>query len=142
METREQAEKLLKKVKKFILCAIDNDGYPTAKAVLPSKGKKSLDKIYFVTNTNSKYVKNIMENDKTSVYFFNPILFSGCLVKGKMTVCDDVSIKEKLWKSSYKSAYPNPKQTFRDPDFCVLEFSATKGRYYRMFKTTDFEIHK
>lgn len=140
MEIREQAEKLLKRVKKFILCAIDSDGYPTAKAVLPSKGRESLGRIFFVTNTHSNYVKDIIRNNKAGVYFFSPILFRGRLLKGEMTVCDDMSIKAKLWKNSYKGAYPNPEQTYNDPDFCVLEFRAIRERYYSLFKTTDFDI--
>lgn len=140
MEIREQAEKLLRGVKKFILCAVDSDGYPTAKAVLPSKSRESLNKIFFVTNTHSDYVKNIIRDNKASVYFFNPILFKGCLLKGEMMVCNDLSTKAKLWKNSYKSAYPNPEQTYNDPDFCVLEFRAIHGRYYSMFKTADFDI--
>ncbi|BAL01661.1 hypothetical protein OBV_44620 [Oscillibacter valericigenes Sjm18-20] len=140
MEIREQAERLLRGVKKFILCAVDSDGYPTAKAVLPSKRRESLDKMFFVTNTHSDYVKNIIRDKKASVYFFNPILFKGCLLKGEMMVCNDLSIKAKLWKNSYKSAYPNSEQTYNDPDFCVLEFRAIHGRYYSMFKTADFDI--
>lgn len=140
MEIREQAERLLKRVKKFILCAIDSDGYPTAKAVLPSKSRDSLGRIFFVTNTHSNYVKNIIINNKASVYFFSPILFKGCLLKGEMKVCNDLSIKAKLWKNSYKGAYPNSEQTYNDPDFCVLEFRTIHGRYYSMFKTTDFDI--
>lgn len=140
MEIRGQAELLLKKTRKFILCAIDSDGYPIAKAVLPSKSRDNLEKIFFVTNTHSNYVKNIIRNNKASVYFFSPIFFKGCLLKGEMTVCNDLSIKTRLWKNSYKGAYPNPGQTYNDPDFCVLEFRAVYGRYYSMFKTTNFDI--
>lgn len=140
MKERYLAEKMLKRSNKFILCAIDSDGYPTAKAVLSSKNKEGLNKIFFVTNTHSNYVNNIIRNGKASVYFFHSIFFKGCLLKGEMTVCNDLSIKAKLWKKSYKSAYPNPEQTYNDPDFCVLEFRARQGRYYSMFKTTDFDI--
>lgn len=140
MEIREQAQKLLKKVRKFILCAVDEDGFPTAKAVLPSKMRDSLEKIYFVTNTNSNYVRDITRNNKASVYFFNPIFYKGCLLKGEMSVCNDTDIKSKLWKDSYKYAYPEPDKKFNDPDFCVLEFRASKGRYYSMLKKTDFDI--
>ena len=140
MEIRNQAQKLFKKVRKFILCSIDQEGFPKAKAVLPPKIRDNLDKIYFVTNTNSNYVRDITRNNKASVYFFNPILYKGCLLKGEMSVCNDIDIKAKLWKNSYKCAYPEPEKTFNDPDFCVLEFRATKGRYYSMLKTTDFDI--
>ena len=140
MEIKEQAEKLQKRVKKYILCAIDSEGYPTAKAVLPSKDREHLGDLFFVTNTNSNYVRDILKNSKASVYFFNPILFKGCLLKGEMTICNDRAVKAKLWKSSYKSAYPNPEQTYDDPDFCVLKFRAIHGRFYSMFKTFDFDL--
>ena len=132
---------LYKKVHKFILCGIDDDGYPTAKAVLPSDNRDSITEMYFATNTSSKYVDQIKKNDKSSVYFFDPIFFKGCLLKGRMEICEDMIIKEKLWKNGYQSAYPQGKELrFRDPDFCVLKFIPRSGRYYFMFKTQNFTV--
>lgn len=140
MNTKEKAEALLKKAKKFILCGIDAQGYPTAKAVLPSKERDSLAGMYFVTNTGSNYVGQIKANDKASVYFFSSVFYKGCLLKGKMETCDDETVKARLWKNSYKGAYPEPDKKYLDPDFCVLKFTPESGRYYSFFKTSEFEI--
>ena len=31
-------------------------------------------------------------------------------------------------------------QGVTDPDYCVLKFTAVKGRYYSNFKSEDFEV--
>ncbi len=36
--------------------------------------------------------------------------------------------------------YPVTKKGVTDPDYCVLKFTAIKGRYYSNFKSEDFEI--
>ena len=38
----------------------------------------------------------------------------------------------------YKNAYPQ--KFFTDPDFCVLRFTPTFGRFYADFAIADFEI--
>ena len=140
-EILQKASILYKRVRKFILCGIDDDGYPTAKAVLPSNNRDSISEMYFVTNTASNYVRQIEKNSKASVYFFNPVLFKGCLLKGTMEVCNDMATKEKLWKNSYAPAYPQGKELkYQDPDFCVLKFTPKCGRYYFMFKKYDFVV--
>lgn len=139
-ELYKKINSLFKRVRNFILCGIDESGYPTAKAVLPCKKRKDIKNIYFVTNTNSNFVRQISENSKSSVYFFSPLMFQGCLLKGSMKIVEDISIKKDLWKNSYKCAYPNPELTYNDPDFCVLKFTPIKGRYYYNFKKYDFVI--
>lgn len=29
-----------------------------------------------------------------------------------------------------------------DPDYCVLKFTATKGKYYSNFRSEDFEVNE
>ena len=115
MIVKEKAEQLLRKTKRFILCAVDSNGYPTAKAVLPSKIRKSFNEIYFVTNTHSNYVNSIKNNCKSSIYYYNSLLFKGCLLTGEMSVINDENIKAKLWKSNYKSAYPESNKKTQRP---------------------------
>ena len=137
----ENVNKLYRSVKKFILCGVDEDGFPTAKAVLPSKGRDTINEMFFVTNTASKYVEQIKSGSKTSVYFFDPIFYRGCLLKGAMTICEDMDIKRKLWKNSYQCAYPQGRELkYQDPDFCVLKFVSASGRYYAMFQKHDFVL--
>jgi len=140
MTAREQAERLHKKVNTFFLSCTDSDGYPLTKAVVPGKYRESLKEIYFCTNTSSKFATEISKNPKSSVYFYSRkiIWFKGCYLKGDMEIVIDMNIKKKYWQNIYKNAYPQ--KSFTDPDFCVLKFTATSGRFYADFTIADFEI--
>jgi len=140
MTAIEKAEKLYKKVNTFVLSCVGSDGYPLTKAVVPGKHRKSLQEIYFCTNTSSKFATEISKNPKSSVYFYSRklIWFKGCLLIGDMEIVTDMSIKEKYWQSIFKNAYPQ--KSFTDPDFCVLKFTPTSGRYYADFKLEDFTV--
>ena len=140
MTTIEQAERLHKKVNTFMLTCVGSDGYPLTKAVVPGKYRESLKELYFCTNTSSKFVTEISKNPKSNVYFYSRkiIWFKGCLLKGNMEIIADMGIKEKHWQIIFKNAYPQ--KSFTDPDFCVLRFIPTSGRFYADFKLADFEI--
>ena len=140
MKAKDKAERLYIKVNTFFLTCIDSDGYPLTKAVVPGKYRESINELYFCTNTSSKFANEIIKNPKSNVYFYSRklIWFKGCLLKGNMEVVTDMSIKEKYWQNIYKNAYPQ--KSFTDPEFCVLRFIPTSGRYYADFKLEDFDI--
>lgn len=139
MTTKEKAIKLHLKVNSFIISCVGEDGYPLTKAVSPAKYREDIKEIYFCTNTSSKFVKEIRANNKASVYFYSQkLLWKGCMLKGSMEIVEDMDTKEKFWLDKFKNAYPE--KSFTDPDFCLLKFTAIAGRYYSMFKPTDFEI--
>jgi general stress protein 26 len=60
------------------------------------------------------------------------------MLEGMMEVLNDIDTKKLIWKNKYKSAYKNG--GINDPDYCVLKFTAYRGRYYYWFKTKTFEI--
>jgi len=136
----ERADMLHRKVSTFFLTCVGADGYPLTKAVVPGKYRESLSELYFCTNTSSKFVAEIRKNPKSNVYFYSRklIWFKGCMLKGDMEIVTDMGIKEKYWQNIYKNAYPQ--KSFTDPDFCVLRFTPTSGRFYADFKVEDFEI--
>ena len=140
MTAREQAEVLHRRVNTFFLSCVGSDGYPLTKAVVPGKHRESLEALYFCTNTSSKFVVEISKNPKSSVYFYSRRLvwFKGCLLKGDMAIVTDMGVKERYWQNVFKNAYPE--KSFTDPDFCVLKFTPTAGRFYADFKLADFEI--
>jgi len=142
MTPKQKAECLHKKVNTFILSCVGEDGYPLVKAVVPGKHRESLAELYFCTNTSSKFAAEISRNSKASVYFYSRkllLLWKGCYLKGEMEIVTDMSIKERFWDNKYKGAYE--KQSFTDPDFCVLKFTPCSGRYYANFTISDFEIN-
>jgi general stress protein 26 len=139
MTVREKAERLYKCVNTFILTGVGEDGYPMTKAVVPGKYRDSLDELFFCTNTSSNFTAAIARDGKASVYFFSRMLFwKGCMLKGEMRIVTDMAVKKKYWQDKFRNAYPE--KSFTDPDFCVLRFVPTSGRYYSMYHVEDFAI--
>ena len=49
----------------------------------------------------------------------------------------DPEHKKMIWQDNDITYYP---QGINNPDYCVLRFTATSGRYYATFKSQDFLI--
>lgn len=136
----------LKKIKRFIakrkvsfICSIDSDNYPNVKAMLKPRKINGLKEFYFSTNTSSMRVRQYKENPNASIYFFKKglINYVGVMLKGKMEVLTDQDTKTMIWKKGDTMFYKNG---VTDPDYCVLKFTADKGRYYCNLKTENFDI--
>jgi len=136
----------LKKIEKFIdkeslsfICSIDTENYPNVKAMLKSRKRIGLKEFYFSTNTSSMRVRQYQNNKKASIYFYHKGIFKyiGVMLKGKMEVLTDQETKNMIWKKGDTIFY---KKGVTDPDYCVLKFTATSGRYYCDLKTEDFLI--
>jgi len=137
MTVRQKAEKLFKSVNTFIITCIGTDGYPHTKAVVPGKYRESINEIYFCTNTSSKFAAETAKNSKACVYFYTrKLIWKGCMLKGKMEIVSDLSLKKKYWQNKFKNAYPE--KSHADPDFCLLKFTPESGRFYSWFKPEDF----
>lgn len=54
-----------------------------------------------------------------------------------MEVLRDQETKDRIWKKGDKIFY---KKGVTYPDYCVLKFIATSGRYYCDLKTESFDI--
>jgi general stress protein 26 len=129
-----KAEKLAKNKKAVAGSVCDNKPFIKAMLVAKREGFKTF---YFASNTSSMRAKQYEQNNNACLYFFGGILYKGLLLEGKMEVIYDKAIKEKIWNCTMKSVY---KGGVNDPDYCVLKFTAIKGRFYCMFKSNDFEI--
>ncbi|MBR5166580.1 MAG: pyridoxamine 5'-phosphate oxidase family protein [Salinivirgaceae bacterium] len=136
----------LKKIEKFIdrqkvafVCSIDNENYPNVKAMLNPRKRVALREFYFSTNTSSMRVGQYRNNPNASIYFYHKglIRYIGVMLKGKMEVLTDEKSKEMIWKRGDTRFY---KLGVTDPDYCVLKFTATSGRYYCNLKTENFDI--
>jgi general stress protein 26 len=128
---------LHKKVKRFFIGSVDGDGFPNIKAVLPVNKRNSVAEIYFSTNTSSRHVAQYRANPKACVYFFDPLLFRGVMLKGMIEVCEDSATKERFWNKGDTKYYP---KGVSDPDYCILRFRTQTGRYYAGFKSEDFSV--
>ena len=54
-----------------------------------------------------------------------------------MEILTDAGIKEEIWQTGDEMYYP---QGVADPDYCVLKFTASDGRYYSNFKSENFSV--
>lgn len=138
MKTAEQAVTFIEKQKVAFVASVDEDGFPNMKAMLmPRKIEGNC--FYFTTNTSSMRVKQYEQNEKASIYFFNKgrFRYEGLMLVGTMEVLQDAQTKEDIWCTGDTMYY---KEGVTDPDYCVLKFTAAKGRYYCNFKSNSFSF--
>ncbi len=129
--------KMIDKASVSFLSYVDGDGFPITKAMLRPRERNGIKEIWFSTNTSSNKVRFFKENNKASVYFVDRRFFRGVSLVGTVEVLETPEAKERLWQIGDKMCY---KKGVTDPDYCVLKFTAVKGRYYSNFKSEDFEI--
>ena len=134
-----QIEAFIDSRKVSFICSVDGEGFPTVKAMLKPRQRSGLREFYFSTNTSSMRVRHFQENPKASVYFYRKglVKYTGVLLTGTMEVLTDQETKNRIWKKGDTVFY---KGGVTDPDYCVLKFTAEKGRYYCDLKTEDFDV--
>lgn len=129
--------KMIDKAGTSFISYIDSEGYPVTRAMLSPREREGIKTIYFTTNTSSNKVQCFRKNSKASVYFIDKRFFRGVSLAGTMEVLETAEAKERIWRDGDMMYYP---KGVTDPDYCVLKFTAVKGRYYSNFKSEDFEI--
>lgn len=135
---RSEIINLRKNSKTAFVSSVDENGYPTVKAMLVLENE-SIKTHYFSTNLSSRRARQFMKNPKASVYLCNADEFKGLMLQGTMEVLTDRGHKEMLWRNGFEMYYP---KGIADEDYCVLRFTAEKGNYYHGLKNTDFRIEE
>lgn len=132
-------EKFIEKQKVSFICSVDENGFPNIKAMLKPRKMDGLKEFYFSTNTSSLRVRQYQNNSNASIYFYRKglIKYTGVMLVGKMEVLTDQKTKDMLWRKGDTIFY---KKGVTDPDYCVLKFTAERGRYYCDLKTESFEV--
>ncbi len=125
------------KAKIVYLSYIDSRGFPTTRAMLAPREREGIRVFWFSTNTSSQKVTAFRRNPKGSIYFVDRLFFRGVSLSGTVEVLEDLESKERLWRRGDTMYYS---RGVTDPDYCVLKFTAERGRYYRNFKSEDFSI--
>lgn len=128
---------MINKMKLTIISYIDVDGFPVSKAMLTPRERDGIKTFWFSTNTSSNKVKCFRENPKASIYFVDKRFFRGVSLSGTVEVLESAEAKERIWRKGDIMYYHGG---VTDPDYCVLKFTAVKGRYYSNFKSEDFTI--
>lgn len=128
---------LVEKSTQAFIAYIDREGYPITKAMLKPRERNGIKEFWFTTNTSSNKVKFFHENPKASIYFVDKRFFRGVSLIGTVEVLEDGESKRRIWLEGDTMYYP---LGVDDPDYCVLKFTAVKGRYYSNFHSEDFTI--
>ncbi len=138
MKTKEYITEFVQKQKVAFIASVDEDGFPNMKAMfVPRKIEGNC--FYFSTNTSSMRTQQFMKNPKASIYFYNKgrFKYEGIMLIGTMEVLQDDEIKSEIWCNGDIMYY---RKGVTDPDYCVLKFTAIKGRRYCDLKTESFNI--
>ncbi len=132
-------EQCISRCRVSFICSVDEEGFPAVKAMLKPRNRSGLREFYFSTNTSSMRVRHFRENPKASIYFYRKgiVKYTGVLLTGRMEVLTDQETKNKIWEKGDTLFY---KGGVTDPDYCVLRFTAEKGRYYCDLKTENFDL--
>ena len=117
------------------ISSVDNEGYPCTKAMLAPRKREGIKVFYFTTNTFSLRVAHYKANPKASIYFCDEKGFKGMMLRGTMEVLTDAESKEMIWLEGDEQYYP---RGVTDPNYCVLKFTATDGRFYSDFYPRSF----
>ena len=135
----ENIERFIDHQKVSFVCSIDDAGFPNVKAMLKPRKHVGLKEFYFSTNTSSMRVKQYLDNPNASIYFYHKglVKYVGVMLIGTMEVLTDQDSKNMIWRRGDTMFYKNG---VTDPDYCVLKFTATNGRYYCDLKTESFDI--
>lgn len=128
---------LIDKQSVSFIASVSEDGFPNMKAMLPPRKRTGIKEFWFTTNTSSMRVAQYRKNPNASIYFCDKRFFRGVMLTGQMEVLEDADTKQMIWHKGDTMYYP---QGVTDPDYCVLKFTAVKGRYYSNFHSEDFDI--
>ncbi len=105
----------------------DEKGRPNMRRVF-CVWHKGLGRHLISTNTGSSHVRSLMRNDKACLYFSDDVSFEGLCLYGRAAARFEREYRELLWNEGDEKYYP---KGVEDEDYCVLEFTADSGRYYR-----------
>lgn len=89
---------------------------------------KGLGRHLISTNTSSVHVQSLIKNGDACLYFSDDVTFEGICLYGNVVIHFEREVKELLWNEGDEKYYPNG---IDDEDYCVMEFIAKDGRFYR-----------
>lgn len=89
---------------------------------------KGLGRHLISTNTHSVHTQSLLKKNEACLYFADSDKFLGVCLNGKAVVHFEKEYRELLWHDGDEKYYP---KGVDDEDYCIIEFVADAGRYYR-----------
>ena len=103
-----------------VLVTVDEEGKPQARTMSPFPPEENWI-IWLGTFPFSRKAKQIQNNPKVVVFYYDTKGMSYVSVSGKARLVNDPELKAKYWKSGWKRFYPN-----RDKDYILIEVTPVK----------------
>ena len=125
--TLHEIDNLVKEAGFATLGFLDRDGNPSIRRVF-STWHKGLSGHLISTNTSSEHVQALLKDSRACMYFDNCQTFEGVCFTGTAVAHFDHEHRAMLWNEGDEKYYP---EGVDDADYCILEFLADHGRYYR-----------
>lgn len=135
-KTTAAIKKLIAESRDAMVSSIDETGYPVTKAMFIAKAE-GLHTFWFSTNVSAARTAQWQKEPKASIYLFNPAEIRAVLFIGTMKIHTAQSIKDAFWKEGDEQYYP---LGVTDPDYCIAEFTAEKGKYYYFGEMESFMV--
>ena len=93
------------------LITLDEDGHPQARTMDPFLPEEDM-VVWFGTNPNSRKVKEIRNNSRTTLYYQAPNGAGYVVIKGHACLVDDPEEKLRYWKKEWEKFYPDQKASY------------------------------
>ena len=123
--TLDEIRKLVNHSQCMDLGFVDESGRPQIRRVFCTF-HKGLGGHLISTNTSSMHVQSLLKRNDACLYFADDAM--GVCFMGKAIAHFDKEHREMLWHEGDEKYYS---KGVTDEDYCVLEFVAESGRYYR-----------
>lgn len=125
--TKEELRALADRSLFATLAYTDEEGRQNARRVFCT-WHRGLGRHLISTNTSSAHVKSLMKNGNSCLYFSDDAAFEGLCLYGRAAVHFEREYRELLWHEGDEKYYP---KGVEDEDYCIIEFIADSGRFYR-----------
>lgn len=91
---------------------------------------------YLGTNTSSRKVSQMREDDRVCLYYSDNEGYEGCMVRGRVREVTDPAIIAAVWTDDWNMYYHGGRD---GGDFTLMAFVPVLVRYYHGLKVTAFD---
>lgn len=113
---KEVAKEIIVNAKNCALITVDSSGVAHARTMDPFLPEEDFT-IWFGTNPKSQKVRQIKQNPKVSLYYFDTKNTGYVTLQGNATIINNSKKKEKYWKQEWESFYQD-----KTTDYVLIKF--------------------
>ena len=109
----------------------DDDPTPTIRATVRLREREGIRVFYLTASASPQKRADFRENPGGCLYFWTAGFTRGVCLSGTVEVLEPPEARRDGGRCPQEAA---------DPDFCVLKFTADRGRYYTSWDSKNFDI--